>query len=107
VCFSSTGGRVKSGKRSMLARMLMLLRYPRRVAAGGLDQIYPQLDALYSISTRTRAVRQGAADFRSDGDELRKLGYEVTAGVGGTGVVACCATQGPAVLLAPSWTRSR
>ena len=67
----------------------------------GLDQIYPQLDALYldlhknpELSTKEQRTSARMAD------ELRKLGYEVTAGVGGTGVVGVLRNgKGPAVLL--------
>jgi hippurate hydrolase len=67
----------------------------------GLDQIYPQLDALYidlhknpelSMKEQRTAARMA--------EELRKLGYEVTAGVGGTGVVGVLRNgKGPTVLL--------
>src|SRR6266850_5672063 len=100
--FSSTGGRVKSGKRSMLARMLTLLALILAASPlEGLDQIYPQLDALYldlhknpELSTKEQRTSARMAD------ELRKLGYEVTAGVGGTGVVGVLRNgKGPTVLL--------
>jgi amidohydrolase len=67
----------------------------------GLEQIYPQLDALYidlhknpelSMKEQRTAARMA--------EELRKLGYEVTAGVGGTGVVGVLRNgKGPTVLL--------
>jgi hippurate hydrolase len=67
----------------------------------GLDAIYPQLDALYldlhknpELSTKEEktAARMAA--------ELKKLGYEVTTGVGGTGVVGVLRNgKGPTVLL--------
>jgi len=67
----------------------------------GLDQIYPQLDALYidlhknpelSMKEQRTAARMA--------EELRKLSYEVTAGVGGTGVVGVLRNgKGPTVLL--------
>jgi hippurate hydrolase len=67
----------------------------------GLDQIYPQLDALYidlhknpELSTKEQRTSARMAE------ELRKLGYEVTAGVGGTGVVGVLRNgKGPTVLL--------
>jgi amidohydrolase len=67
----------------------------------GLDQIYPHLDALYvdlhknpELSTKEQRTSARMAD------ELRKLGYEVTAGVGGTGVVGVLRNgKGPTVLL--------
>jgi len=86
----------------MLARMLMLLALILAASPlEGLDQIYPQLDALYldlhknpELSTKEQRTSARMAD------ELRKLGYEVTAGVGGTGVVGVLRNgKGPAVLL--------
>jgi amidohydrolase len=86
----------------MLPRMLILLA---ALAAAspleGLDRIYPQLDALYldlhknpELSTKEQRTSARLAD------ELRKLGYEVTAGVGGTGVVGVLRNgKGPTVLL--------
>jgi len=86
----------------MLARMLMLLALILAASPlEGLDQIYPQLDALYldlhknpELSTKEQRTSARMAD------ELRKLGYEVTAGVGGTGVVGVLRNgKGPTVLL--------
>jgi hippurate hydrolase len=67
----------------------------------GLDSIYPQLDALYldlhkapelSMKEEKTSARLAA--------ELRKLGYEVTTGVGGTGLVGVLRNgKGPTVLL--------
>jgi hippurate hydrolase len=67
----------------------------------GLDAIYPQLEALYvdlhknpELSTREQRTSTRLAD------ELKKLGYEVTTGVGGTGVVGVLRNgKGPTVLL--------
>jgi len=86
----------------MLARMLMVLALILAASPlEGLDQIYPQLDALYldlhknpELSTKEQRTSARMAD------ELRKLGYEVTAGVGGTGVVGVLRNgKGPTVLL--------
>src|SRR5207237_1860922 len=85
-----------------LPRMLILLA---ALAAAppldALDQIYPQLDALYvdlhknpelSLKEQRTSARMA--------DELRRLGYEVTTGVGGTGVVGVLRNgKGPTVLL--------
>src|SRR3989454_5471965 len=87
---------------SMLPRMLILLAALAAASPlDGLDQIYPQLDALYidlhknpelSLKEQRTAARMA--------DELRKLGYEVTTGVGGTGIVAVLRNgKGPTVLL--------
>src|SRR5256714_9728185 len=69
--------------------------------ADGLDQIYPHLDSLYlelhrnpELSSREEKTAARLAD------ELRRLGYEVTTGVGGTGVVGVLRNgRGPTVLL--------
>src|SRR2546427_12181086 len=87
---------------SMLPRMLILLAALAAASPlDGLDQIYPQLDALYidlhknpelSMKEQRTAARMA--------EELRKLSYEVTAGVGGTGVVGVLRNgKGPTVLL--------
>lgn len=55
----------------------------------GLDQLYPELDAFYLDLHQTPELslheEKTAAKLA---DKLRRLGYEVTTGVGGTGVVA-------------------
>jgi len=54
----------------------------------GLDQIYPQLDALYiDLHKNPELSMKEQRTSARMAEELRKLGYEVTAGVGGTGVV--------------------
>ncbi len=67
----------------------------------GLDQIYPQLDALYlDLHQHPELSMKEQRTSARIADELRKLGYEVTAGVGGTGVVGVLRNgKGPAVLL--------
>jgi amidohydrolase len=67
----------------------------------GLDQLYPQLDALYLDLHRNPelSMKEQRTSARL-ADELRKLGYEVTPGVGGTGVVGILRNgKGPTVLL--------
>jgi hippurate hydrolase len=67
----------------------------------GLDQMYPQLDALYLDLHKSPelSMKEQRTSARM-ADELRKLGYEVTAGVGGTGVVGILRNgKGPTVLL--------
>jgi hippurate hydrolase len=67
----------------------------------GLDAVYPELDALYldlhknpELSGREEKTAAKLAD------RLRRLGYEVTTGVGGTGVVGVLRNgSGPTVLL--------
>ena len=83
----------------MLIALLLLAAAPASIE--GLDALYPQLDALYldlhrnpelSMKEEKTAARMAA--------ELKKLGYEVTTGVGGTGVVGVLRNgKGPTVLL--------
>ena len=85
----------------MLSIALLLLAAGTPHGVEGLDALYPQLDALYldlhknpELSTKEEktAARMAA--------ELKKLGYEVTTGVGGTGVVGVLRNgAGPTVLL--------
>jgi amidohydrolase len=83
----------------MLIALLMLVAAP--AAVEGLDALYPQLDSLYldlhqSPELSTKEVKTAARLAA----ELRKLGYEVTTGVGGTGVVGVLRNgKGPTVLL--------
>ena len=67
----------------------------------GLDQIYPQLDALYlDLHNNPELSMKEQRTSARMAEELRKLGYEVTAGVGGTGVVGVLRNgKGPTVLL--------
>src|SRR6202171_5887833 len=67
----------------------------------GLDQIDPQLDALYlDLHKNPELSMKEQRTSARMAEELRKLGYEVTAGVGGTGVVGVLRNgKGPTVLL--------
>src|SRR2546430_794623 len=67
----------------------------------GLDQLYPQLDALYvDLHKNPELSMKEQRTSARMAEELRKLGYEVTAGVGGTGVVGVLRNgKGPTVLL--------
>ena len=74
------------------------------VSAGtlpGLDPLYPQLDALYlDLHQHPELSMKEQRTSARMAEELRKLGYEVTAGVGGTGVVGVLRNgKGPTVLL--------
>ncbi len=67
----------------------------------GLDEIYPKLDALYLDLHRNPelSMREEKTATRL-ATELKALGYEVTTGVGGTGVVGVLKNgAGPTVLL--------
>jgi hippurate hydrolase len=78
---------------------IMLLATPAGLEA--LDQMYPQLDALYldlhqspELSMHEEKTGQKLAG------ELKKLGYEVTTSVGGTGVVGVLRNgKGPTVMI--------
>lgn len=70
-------------------------------ALEGLDAVYPELDALYLDLHKTPelSLQEGKTAAKL-ADRLRRLGYEVTTGVGGTGVVGVLRNgSGPTVLL--------
>jgi amidohydrolase len=67
----------------------------------GLDEIYPKLDALYIDLHKSPelSMKEQKTSARL-ASELKALGYEVTTGVGGTGVVGVLKNgAGPTVLL--------
>jgi len=67
----------------------------------GLDEIYPKLDALYLDLHRNPelSMKEDKTAARLAG-ELKALGYQVTTGVGGTGIVGILKNgAGPTVLL--------
>src|SRR5438045_5882613 len=67
----------------------------------GLDQLYPHLDSLYiDLHKNPELSSHEEKTAAKMADELRKLGYEVTTGVGGTGVVGVRRSgKGPTVLV--------
>src|SRR5215472_17300870 len=71
------------------------------LAVSGLDSIYPQLDALYlALHKNPELSGQETKTAAKLAERLRKLGYEVTTGVGGNGVVGVLRNgNGPTVLL--------
>ncbi|MFN2549432.1 MAG: amidohydrolase [Myxococcales bacterium] len=79
----------------------MLLALLLLAPVAGVDQIYPHLDALYiDLHKNPELSSHEEKTAAKMADELRKLGYEVTTGVGGTGVVGVMKNgQGPTVLL--------
>src|SRR5256886_5458880 len=89
-------------RRSMLRAMLTFLAVLLAASSlDGLDQMYPQLDALYLELHKNPelAMKEQRTSARM-AEELRKLGYEVTTGVGGTGVVGVLRNgKGPTALL--------
>ena len=79
----------------MLVALLLL------APIAGVDQIYPHLDALYiDLHKNPELSSHEEKTAAKMADELRKLGYEVTTGVGGTGVVGVLRSgKGPTVLV--------
>ncbi len=67
----------------------------------GLDQMYPHLESLYlDLHKNPELSMKEQRTSARMGEELRKLGYEVTTGVGGTGVVGVLRNgKGPTVLI--------
>ena len=70
-------------------------------ALSGLDAIYPDLDALYrDLHQHPELSQHEEKTAAKMAERLRKLGFEVITGVGGTGVVGVLRNgQGPTVLL--------
>src|SRR4051794_15521719 len=70
-------------------------------ALEGLDAIYPGLDALYlDLHQHPELSGQEKRTAAELAQRLRKLGYDVTTGVGGTGVVGVLKNgEGKTVLL--------
>jgi hippurate hydrolase len=80
---------------------LLLLAAGTPAGLEGLDALYPQLDALY-LDLHKSPELSGKEEKTAAklADQLRKLGYEVTTGVGGTGVVGVLRNgKGPTVLV--------
>src|SRR5262249_50303766 len=70
-------------------------------AVSGLDALYPQLDALYlDLHQNPELSGKETRTAAKLAERLRSLGYQVTTGVGGTGVVGVLKNgNGPTVLL--------
>src|SRR5262249_42643019 len=100
--FREPGRSCQWPRRSILTRMLTLLALIFAASPlEGLDQIYPQLDALYVDLHKSPelSMKEQRTSARM-AEELRKLGYEVSTGVGGTGLVGVLRNgKGPTVLL--------
>ena len=83
--------------------MLMALLLLGAAPAGteGLDALYPQLDALYlDLHQNPELSAKEEKTAAKLASQLRNLGYQVTTGVGGTGVVGVLRNgTGPTVLL--------
>ena len=84
-----------------LALLLAASSGPTPAAVSGLDSIYPQLDALYlDLHQNPELSGRETKTAAKLAERLRQLGYEVTTGVGGTGVVGVMRNgSGPTVLL--------
>lgn len=70
-------------------------------ALAGIDAIYPELDALYrDLHQNPELSGHEEKTAAKLADRLRRLGYEVTTGVGGHGIVALMRNgNGPTVML--------
>nr|WP_254614286.1 amidohydrolase [Myxococcus sp. CA056] len=94
---------------SLLALLVVLLTAPvgRALAAqpstvlGALDGLYPELDIFYrDLHQNPELSFQEEKTAAKLAERLRKLGFDVTTGVGGTGVVALLRNgPGPTVML--------
>jgi hippurate hydrolase len=75
--------------------------YSTPAAVSGLDALYPELDAFYRDLHQTPELSGRETKTAAKlAERLRQLGYEVTTGVGGTGVVGVLRNgKGPTVLL--------
>src|SRR5258708_29092643 len=84
-----------------LALLLAASSAPTPAAVSGLDSVYPQLDALYlDLHQNPELSGRETKTAAKLAERLRQLGYEVTTGVGGTGVVGVMRNgSGPTVLL--------
>ncbi len=84
-----------------LALLLAAPAAPTPAAVSGLDSIYPQLDALYlDLHQNPELSGRETKTAAKLAERLRQLGYEVTTGVGGTGVVGVMRNgSGPTVLV--------
>ena len=84
-----------------LALLLAIPAHGTPAAVSALDSLYPQLDALYlDLHRNPELSGQETKTAAKLADRLRKLGYEVTTGIGGTGIVGVLRNgKGPTVLL--------
>src|SRR5229473_8040569 len=75
--------------------------HAKDAALAGIDAIYPELDALYiDLHQNPELSGQESKTATKLADRLRRLGYEVTTGVGGHGIVALMRNgDGPTVML--------
>ncbi len=76
---------------------------------GGLDAITGDLEDLYrDVHEHPELSMQERNTAAKAAERLRGAGYEVTEGVGSTGVVGVLRNgDGPTVMLAPIWMRCR
>ncbi|HME91125.1 MAG TPA: amidohydrolase, partial [Myxococcaceae bacterium] len=71
-----------------LAVLLVAAATGTPAAVSGLDALYPQLDALYlELHQSPELSGKETKTAAKLAERLRSLGYQVTSGVGGTGVV--------------------
>jgi hippurate hydrolase len=74
---------------------------PMKAIQGELDRLYPALDALYlDLHEHPELSGHEVRTAAKMADQMRKAGFDVTTGVGGTGVVGVLRNgQGPTLLL--------
>ena len=86
---------------ALFASIAASLAYAKDAALAGIDAIYPELDALYiDLHQNPELSGQESKTATKLADRLRRLGYEVTTGVGGHGIVALMRNgDGPTVML--------
>lgn len=84
-----------------VALWLLLAASPAEKVLAPLDQIYPQLDATYrELHAAPELSLQETRTAANMAEKLRGLGFEVTTGVGGHGVVGVMKNgKGPTVLV--------
>jgi amidohydrolase len=84
-----------------IALVLSLCASAAAAQVPGIDAIYPQMDALYLDLHKTPELSGHEVKTSAKmAEQLRRLGFEVTTGVGGTGVVGVLRNgNGPTVML--------
>src|SRR5436305_15151468 len=84
-----------------LALLLCFSGFAVAAQTPGIDAIYPEMDALYLDLHKTPELSRNEVKTSAKmAERLRKLGFEVTTGIGGTGVVGVIRNgSGPTVML--------
>jgi amidohydrolase len=84
-----------------LALLLCFSAFAVAAQTPGIDAIYPEMDALYLDLHKTPELSRNEVKTSAKmAERLRKLGFEVTTGIGGTGLVGVIRNgSGPTVML--------